>query len=832
MKPKNLPERTGTEPVESKAEQPTAFSQTEEPTVVAHAVELESLAEELRKDLPLDPYEAESTCAVAARRAREIAESAPETLPHSSATQPASDIIEIGPYKILGLLGQGGMGAVYKALHPRLDKIVALKVMVAGRLKCEHATSRFDREMKAVGKLDHPHLIRALDAGEADGLRYLAMEYVDGVDLSALIKKHGPLPIAEACELIIQAASALQAAHTRGMVHRDIKPANLMLARQEFGDPIVKVLDLGLALLAESDGDSGNGLTSDGQVMGTIDYMSPEQANDSHLVDIRADVYSLGATLYALISGVSVLGGGPNQSLTRKLLILANDPVTPIRERRPDVSPGLAVVIHKMLAKEPGQRYATPGEVITALKPFAVGARLARLDRADVANGPMNQTSNSVSRTPLVESHSAASVTAATEVSEPRGLPAKRRIPVMVTSVILAMGAALAGIAMMLRTPHGDIVIEIPDNVPPEVKRDLKISVTGDGNPEIASAQNGWKINVVEGAYAIKVVGDNDLVTIENDRLTVTRNKLAIVTVKLKASTPASQPQPAVPAGVPETIDGISVQASRKFAKWLQTFDPQASFIGNFVDNTPFVVKPGEPLPEKPFRFNSFNISGKPIETRGDKYLEELAAHIRGMRPEALEIASHSPTTAGITALVRLPEYDNLRGFAVTNKSVDDSIIAAVGHCKFLNGFSIHDSERFTGKGIGTLQSVAYLSFLNCPNLSTDAMEELRNLPNLEYLNIHAPTFTGKTVEVLASLKLKQLLMNAVQVDDHSAASIAEMQTLQNLSIGNCQLTDKGLAEFGKLKDLQRLQFSGTKVTAEGVAELKKILPNCKIGFE
>ncbi len=344
--------------------------------------ELEVLVKVMQTPGPCDAVLHEAGCVRSVELARRIALN-PSAEQPSDANVKRDQLDEhpprlIGPYQVLELIGQGGMGAVFKALHPLLEKTVAIKVLSAARLGDREMRERFQREMRAVGKLDHPHLIRALDAGEAGGEMYLVMEFVAGVDLGALLKKHGPFPIAEACELIAQAAAGLHAAHSRGMIHRDIKPANLMLAEQEFGPPIVKVLDLGLALLSESQTPNG-GLTSDGKIMGTIDYMPPEQAQDSHLVDERADIYSLGASLYALLTGGSIFSGRPNATLMQKLLTLATEPIPPIRERRPEVSEPLAAIVHRMVTRDPKQRFASMAEVIAALKPFAAGAELSAL---------------------------------------------------------------------------------------------------------------------------------------------------------------------------------------------------------------------------------------------------------------------------------------------------------------------------------------------------------------------------------------------------------------------------------------------------------------------
>jgi serine/threonine protein kinase len=278
-------------------------------------------------------------------------------------------------YELETLLACGGMGAVYRARHTELDRIVAVKLLSAGRMQDERGVARFKREMRAVGRLEHPNIVRAMDAGEEAGTHYLVTEFVDGRDLSSLAKERGALPVPEACEIIRQAAVGLQHIHEHGLVHRDIKPSNLMLAR----DGTVRILDLGLVLLQESAPDSAADLTSSGRIMGTIDYMAPEQAADSHEVDIRADIFSLGATLYKLLTGHSPFSGAPSNSLARKLSALAAADPGPLREYRPDVSQPLAELVAMMLAKSPDRRPPTPADAARQLLPFCAGADLAGL---------------------------------------------------------------------------------------------------------------------------------------------------------------------------------------------------------------------------------------------------------------------------------------------------------------------------------------------------------------------------------------------------------------------------------------------------------------------
>jgi serine/threonine protein kinase/WD40 repeat protein len=296
----------------------------------------------------------------------------------SSAELPENSIAigrTIRDYKLILKLGEGGMGAVYKALHTKLHKSVALKVLPAERLKDKDAVTRFEREMRAVGKLEHKNIVRALDAGEENGVHYLVMELVEGGDLATLIRRKKTLPIDEACDYIWQAARGLQYVHQHGLVHRDIKPSNLMLCTaamddEESSGPTLKILDMGLALLDEMRSKAADELTGAGSIMGTLNYMAPEQGSNSHSVDIRADIYSLGATLYKLLCGKAPFEDKKFDSPLKKLKAIATSEPQPIAEHREDVPMQLANVMHSMLAKSPNDRYATPSEVVEALGPF------------------------------------------------------------------------------------------------------------------------------------------------------------------------------------------------------------------------------------------------------------------------------------------------------------------------------------------------------------------------------------------------------------------------------------------------------------------------------
>jgi len=244
----------------------------------------------------------------------------------------------IGNYEILAKLGAGGMGTVFKARHRRMKRVVALKVMSRELCQDEKAVQRFQREVETIARLSHPNVVVAYDADESEVGHFLVMEFVDGRDLTALVLKNGPLPLQDAVNFICQAATGLEYAHSQGIIHRDVKPANMLLDNHG----VVKVTDLGLARLHEGNAANPNsGLTQAGGIVGTVDYMSPEQAVDSSTIDSRSDIYSLGCTLYYLLVGSPPYQGA---SIMATLLKHRDAPTPFLSAMRPDVPAALEAV--------------------------------------------------------------------------------------------------------------------------------------------------------------------------------------------------------------------------------------------------------------------------------------------------------------------------------------------------------------------------------------------------------------------------------------------------------------------------------------------------------
>jgi serine/threonine-protein kinase len=296
--------------------------------------------------------------------------------------------VVLGSYKLLDRIGAGGMGVVLKAEQWDPQRVVALKVLSVAQLKRPDAIRRFDREIEAARSLDHPNIVRVVDFDCLHGTPFLAMEYVEGRNLSDIVRQHGPLPIRWACEIARQTAVGLQHAHEEGLVHRDIKPSNLLLTldgsdeespRRGGGEqqgrhgpttpaqPLVKILDFGMARFT-SEAPPSEELTRTDQVFGTIDFIAPEQAQSSRSADIRADLYSLGCTLFYLLTGKPPF---PGITALEKLQARVDGRMLPLRELRPEIPAGLQKIVNRMLASDRDRRYQKPYEAAEALSPFA-----------------------------------------------------------------------------------------------------------------------------------------------------------------------------------------------------------------------------------------------------------------------------------------------------------------------------------------------------------------------------------------------------------------------------------------------------------------------------
>lgn len=328
----------------------------------------DSLISSLRAPDVLAAFQQEPQCNIAVSKALGALANV-ESANHQVTEMPQA----IGEYEIIRPIGRGGMGNVFLASHTKLGRKVALKVLATHRLADGRMRQRFESEMRAIGRLSHPNIVTAHDARDVDGTAVLVTEFIDGMDLGQVVQRTGPIAIADACEISRQVAIALEYTSGQGFVHRDVKPSNIMLS----GNGDVKLLDLGLARLQQVE--SVEDITYTGQAMGTADYVAPEQVNDSRSVDVRADVYALGCTLFKLLTGRAPFADDRHTTAFAKMTAHVSTSPPSLGDQLPAAPAKLTRLVESMLAKAASDRPQSAGKVAELLKPFCDGCDLKKL---------------------------------------------------------------------------------------------------------------------------------------------------------------------------------------------------------------------------------------------------------------------------------------------------------------------------------------------------------------------------------------------------------------------------------------------------------------------
>ncbi|MCA9101789.1 MAG: protein kinase, partial [Planctomycetales bacterium] len=734
--------------------------------------------------------------------------------------------LSYGNYVVLDELGAGGMGVVFRAQHRRMKRVVALKVLPAETMKSEVAIQRFHREVEAAAKLTHPNIVAAYDADESDGVHFLVMEYVEGENFTQLVRRVGPLAVDRAIDLCLQTARGLLHAHERGIVHRDIKPSNLLIDP----DGIVKILDMGLARMrAPDDSDAeGDDLTQSGRVMGTVDYMAPEQALDAKRADHRADIYSLGCTLHFLLTG-NVLS--PPGAMTKKLLWHQSGQVPSLCELRSDAPKSLDNVFQTMLAKRPEDRQQTMEAVIAQLTACLeeVGGAMTQID---IPSG-----SRSAADVPTLASGTMAGATLS-DRSNPDTVPArvKSRVGLLVgTAVVLTLLAVGAFAALGRRAGDSD----------PEADAPLALANAAPGAAVAAGADT-----VADGGDAVaSPPPDSDGAPVAE---TATRETPVVPVV----------PAPAEPS------------PAERLANWVHTYG--GTLILQTADGTRLndVANP-EDLPEGDYTVRGVSLARQTMrgadwdllgESRSVETVSlaetdvdnDVVGQIAGMPAlRRLDLGATSVNDAALEALAQAKrlEWLNLRGTGVTDSGM--TAVAAIASLRdlYLSDTSVTDAGLKPLEELAALRSIA----LNGTKVTGEGVLALRaarpglgdvawDAPDHDRIAARQMLQLGGKVKVqaiddgavsdvtrLADLTGDEFLLKAVDlsglttVGDGELAALEPLTSIESLNLAGTSVTGDGLGSLDGLASLKTLNLGGIPFDASDVTALSDKLAGCDV---
>lgn len=525
----------------------------EDSNVMAEHLESCAVCEQVASDLDLDPdslvealkspQELRSHSLNGARSPAEANSSPlqgaedPQTV--ASQLLPAS----IASYELQNQLGSGGMGAVYLARHRTLDKEVAVKLLPALPARRPEYVARFQREIRAAGRLDHPAIVRTTDAGEEQGVHFLVMDVIRGLDLSRTGRALGKLDVADACEVVRQAALGLSHAHEKGIVHRDIKPSNLML--DESGR--VRILDFGLAQMGVWDSGSAE-ITSVGQLMGTLDYMSPEQAERGGAVNYKADIYSLGASLFRLLTGRAPLAAAPDLTPLEKLRLLATHQAPRLETLCPQVPKQLADVVENLLSRDPANRAASAAHVAELLEPFCDGNDLTAALRE--ARSVRNRKADSAeSQDSLEAAYPNPRIANFLAQASPESTSARSFWTPLITWLTLAIaGLGIAGGFMfVLEASKGQLVIESED-------AEVQVKIVEVGNDaaaeELSIVPGAQSTRLRSGKYEVILASPSDQFSVSNETFTIRNGDVIVARITQKPSADTRLPSDSTSAEI------------------------------------------------------------------------------------------------------------------------------------------------------------------------------------------------------------------------------------------------------------------------------------------
>ena len=609
----------------------------------------------------------------------------------------------LGKYKLMDVLGQGGMGAVLKAESTTLRRQVALKVMATDLHDDGVARARFEREIAFSANMNHPNIVRAIDADQIGKRFFLVMEYFAGKDLKAVVKERGQVSVEFACECIRQTALGLQHAFENGIVHRDIKPSNLLVTKDtKTGKPLIKILDLGLARTSrqtevgadgKADFEAAEGdVTRTGQIMGSPDYMSPEQAMSSNSVDIRADIYGLGVTLFQLLCNELPYTG---ENVMEKLLERINKDAPPVSAYRPEISPVLVHIVAKMLHRDPNQRFQTPAEVAAVLEAFAAKPNSLEMPTEvdPQATQPLDLPTLDAQADETLSVFVGDLNSEAVVVTEPAApsRPVIRRRKKNLMPLAISLGTAFTMIGIVL-------FVLSQSSGPPEKKDSTKASKKG--KPEKTSTKTA------DGKPSSSTDSPLDFATL---------------------------PPPPSFATLSNTGD--------EFTDWARNTAVEIR-VETLAGES--ILKATDSLPAGDFTIVGLDLSGVQILT-----VEDLRTLILGESIRHLNISGSRLKDFQLMQVTRLKE---LRFLDIGNTMVTDSGLERLSRCRNLATLRLR-YDSVSDKGIALLTELESLNNLDLEgtNVTDSAIESLQTMKQLTRLNLKFTSLSEAAVEKLRS---------------------------------------------------------------------------------
>jgi hypothetical protein len=704
-------------------------------------------------------------------------------------SQAADELGRLGPYRVLEVLGAGGMGIVFRAEDPQLARLVALKAMLPALAASDSAKKRFLREGRSAAAIKHDHIVTIYQVGEDRGIPYLAMEFLEGEPLDRRLQRQGKVPLAEVLRIGREVALGLAAAHKRELIHRDIKPANIWL---EAESGRAKILDFGLARAAGEEGQ----LTQQGAIVGTPAYMAPEQAQGKG-VDARCDLFSLGCVLYRLATGVPAFKGS---DMISTLMAVATETPRPPQELEPNVPPSLSRLILNLLAKAPADRPPSAVAVAESLERIA-------------------QKGESRPATASLPARSPARPLAALAGRRRWGVVAAAALAL---ALLIPLGLWLSGV-LRIRTPDGVLVVTV--NEP-----DAEVYVDG-SKVTVTWGEGGKKAEVHARPGTRRVEVKKDGFAAYGEEVTLADGGRQVIAARLEKPPPPPADKPKeVPAKPPP--DG-----PRRAAEWALGL---GGTVGVRVAGQEQEVRPGGNLPAGDVELVRVNLSSKAVNDADLAHLEGLGS-LRVLSLEGTGVSNSgmrrlkgltglaelnlARTHVGDGGLAHLAGLTNLRRLLFWgNPQLTDAGLAHLAGMTNLTAVHLFGDHRVTNDGLAHLKGLVGLEELdlNATQVTDAGLVHIKGMTNLKFLNLMSTLVTGGGLVYIKDLtNISVLWLGNSKVIDAGLVHLKGLTKLRLLGLDHTGVTDAGLVHLAGLTNLALLGLAALKVSDAGLVHLK-----------